>query len=229
MRLLARLRARFELTPDLLDVAGRAFPFLRVTDPRKVLDQVIEVESRGNPARMPYWAELWESAIAIGEWLMRNAQPLDRPLRVLDLGCGMGFAGMVAAAVGHRVMLVDIETDALLFAAYNTWSWRRRVRVRRLDWQTDTLAEQFDLILGADVLYERNQRDHLEPFWRRHLTPTGRVLLGEPGRQTGDEFPDWIRARGWTLQITTYRVEPAGKTVRLFLLNRSDAAGPEKR
>ncbi|HMB95930.1 MAG TPA: methyltransferase, partial [Tepidisphaeraceae bacterium] len=75
----------------------------------------------------------------------------------LDLGCGMGFAGMAAAAMGANVTLADIENDALLFARFNTLTWKNRVRTRQLNWQADRLDEQFDLILGADVLYDRSQ------------------------------------------------------------------------
>lgn len=220
LRLLARLRARYELLEDHVVVADHRFDFTRVTDPKVVLDRVIEAEGRGEPARMPYWAELWESAQAVGEWILADAAARGGGRAVLDLGCGMGFAGMVAAAAGHRVLLADLEPDALLFAELNAWPWRRQVRVRRLNWQSDRLDEKFDLILGADVLYERGQREHLEPFWRQHLAAAGRVVLGEPGRQTGDEFPDWIRSRGWTLESSTRRVEAAGKTIRLFVLSR---------
>ena len=61
-------------------------------------------------------------------------------------------------------------------------------------------GEQFDLILGSDILYERKQWEYLEPFWRAHLSHGGAVLLGEPGRQTGELFLPWIAARGWAME-----------------------------
>ena len=118
------------------------------------------------------------------------------PLRVLDLGCGMGFTGMMAALLGHAVLFADLEPPALLFARLNAIRWSTRIRTRQLNWQTARLDETFDLILGADILYERNQWEFLEPFWRAHLSPAGSILLGEPGRQTGDDFPTWIAVRG---------------------------------
>ena len=171
---------------------------------------------------LPYWAELWDSAMGIGQFLVREYGPErgtgNPPLSVLDLGCGMGFAGTVAAACGHRVLFADLESPALLFARLNSLTWRQRVRTRQLNWRTDRLDERFDLILGADILYERKQWDHLEPFWRAHLAPGGSVLLGEPGRMTGDLFGDWITTRGWTLVRHEEPVATRMRPIRLFEL-----------
>ena len=77
--------------------------------------------------------------------------------QVLDLGCGMGLAGTVAAALGAHVLFADLEPPALLFAALNSLPWRDRIRTRRTNWRTDDLGQQFPLILGADILYEKQQ------------------------------------------------------------------------
>jgi predicted nicotinamide N-methyase len=137
---------------------------------------------------------------------------------VLDLGCGMGLSGTVAAALGAQVLFADLERPALLFAQLNSLPWSSRVRTRRVDWRSDRLGERFELILGADILYERKQWDHLEPFWRAHLAPRGQILLGEPGRPTGEAFPDWIRARGWSLDTHEQPVPTRQRPIRLFLL-----------
>src|SRR5690606_30155029 len=107
-----------------------------------------------------------------------------------------------------------------LFARLNSNPYHNRIRTRRLNWQTDSLGERFDLILGADILYERKQWDFLEPFWRNHLAPGGAVLLGEPGRQTGDLFIDWITPRDWRLTRHEQPVETREKPIRLLELRR---------
>ena len=193
-------------------------------------DRVSGTRADGDQLHLPYWAELWDSALGIGRHLVRRPVVLSASgvgggeqrrhnATLLDLGCGMGFAGTVAAAVGWRVTFADLEPPALLFARLNSLPWAGRVdAVRRLNWQTDRLGRRFDLIVGADILYERKQWDFLEPFWRAHLAPGGSVLLGEPGRQTGDLFGDWILARGWRLIRHEEPVPTRPRPIRLFEL-----------
>src|SRR5207247_1894452 len=89
-----------------------------------------------NELHLPYWAELWDSGLGLAQFLVTNTDKLTRwqgdkvkqassqlvtlspshPVKILDIGCGMGLAGMAAAAMGAKVLLADLETHALLFA-----------------------------------------------------------------------------------------------------------------
>lgn len=268
-QLLRRIGARFDVVTETLRVGPLALPFTRIVDPDRVLDDVAAEEDRlekvsgrrtaGEYLRLPYWAEMWDSAMGVAQLLvspknedggrriedgedaaittsssiLHSRSPfssarstiLDAPSslassNVLDLGCGMGLTGTVAAALGARVLFADLETPPLLFAQLNSLPWADRVRTRQLDWRTDRLGERFDLIIGSDVLYERKQWEHLEPFWRAHLAPGGSVLLGEPGRPTGKAFPEWITSRGWRLRHQTQSVATQPDPIQIFLLLR---------
>jgi predicted nicotinamide N-methyase len=227
--LLARIHRQFETFVDEIDVGPYRFNFTRVKDPNLVLDQVaakadlndrlLGKRQSGDVLGLPYWAEIWDSSYGVGQYLtqiLSNAR--DRCIDVLDLGCGMGFTGMVAAAMGARVTLADLEPPALLFARLNAIQFSADVQTRRLNWRTDRFDERFDLIIGADILYEKTQWDHLEPFWRAHLKPEGTVLLGEPGRQTGDLFLPWIKPRHWQLERFEEPVITRAKPIRLLRL-----------
>jgi predicted nicotinamide N-methyase len=232
-QLLGRIHRQHYLTRQrTLRIAGLELHFVQIEDPDRVLDRVAEEEdlreklsgrrSDGDPLHLPYWAELWDSATGIGQYLIRSFGRSITNRQVLDLGCGMGLAGAVAARLGMRVLFADLEPPALLFAALNSLPDAGRVRTRRLNWQTDRLDQTFDLILGADILYERKQWDFLEPFWRAHLAPGGTLLLGEPGRQTGDLFAQWITPRGWTLTRHDEPVETRPVPIRLFELRLTE-------
>jgi predicted nicotinamide N-methyase len=229
-RLLHRIRLlKYQTVEKTLQIDSLQIRFLKIANPDVVLDRVAEeqdklerlrgVRTDGDQLRLPYWAELWDSAAAIGQFLVRSrSMP---PLSILDLGCGMGLAGTVAARLGHRVLFADLEPPALLFARINSLPDAERVRTRRTNWRTDHLGERFDLIIGADILYERTQWEFLEPFWREHLAADGTVLLGEPGRQTGDLFPEWIRTRGWLLREFKEVVSTRPTPIRVFELIRA--------
>lgn len=224
-RLLSRIRRRFAIITERVKVDALSLDFTRIEDPNRVLDEVAAEEDRLEKVRgrrvpedqlhLPYWAELWDSALGVGQFLVKSPAA---PSSVLDLGCGMGLAGTVAAAVGHRVLFADLEAPALLFARLNTLRWRERVSARRVDWRKDRLGERFDLILGADILYERKQWDYLEPFWREHLAVNGSVLLGEPGRKSGELFVEWIVTKGWKLTEFAEPVVTRTRPIRLLRL-----------
>ena len=251
-RLLARIGRRYATTTQTLEVGPLRLPFTRIADPDRVLDEVAEEADRrerltgqreADPLHLPYWAELWDSAMGVGQWLVkgwsdgvvewlgeRNPAPSSPPPLhhsttprlpppVLDLGCGMGLSGTVAAALGAKVLFADLEPPALLFARLNSLPFDvrgRRVRTRQLNWQTDRLGETFGLIVGTDILYERKQWEFLEPFWRAHLSRGGSVLLGEPGRPTGDAFGEWIGGRGWVLEQFEQPVTTRPRPIRIF-------------
>jgi predicted nicotinamide N-methyase len=236
-RLLARIHRRFQTVTEEVRLRDRlTLVFTRIADPNRVLDQVAEQEDLrdrlegkrrpGDELHLPYWAELWDSALGIIDHLsdpasspILNPDPRAlNPLSVLDLGCGMGLTGAVAAALGARVTFADLEPDALLFARLNAIDYQDRVRTRRLNWRKDRIPERFDLIMGADILYDRHQWSHLEPFWRGHLRGGGQILLGEPGRQTGDLFLDWIRPHPWSLEQLNVPVPTRATPIRLLLL-----------
>ncbi len=224
--LLWRIHRRFPTVTAVVRFGEHEFPFTRVADPDRVLDEVAEEEDRRerlggarmeDPLHLPYWAELWDSAGGIGQYLAQDWQSL-AGRNVLDLGCGQGLAGCAAAAMGANVLFADLEAPALLFAELNSLPFSPHVRMRRLNWQTDRLSETFDLIIGADILYERKQWEFLEPFWRAHLKKGGHVLLGEPGRQTGDLFIEWIGLRGWRMERLEEKVPTRQTPIRIFRL-----------
>jgi predicted nicotinamide N-methyase len=225
LALLNRIHQRFQTITEQLTLGEVTLKFTRIADPNRVLDEVADAEDRRekrtgvrleDPLHLPYWAELWDSARAIALRLQKIQ--LTAELNVLDLGCGMGLAGCVAAAMGARVTFADLETPALLFARLNSLPFEDRAKVRQLDWRRDQLDNRFDVILGADILYEKKQWDFLEPFWRKHLADNGTILLGEPGRQTGELFIPWILSRGWKLTESPQLVPGFPKPIRIFQL-----------
>jgi len=225
--LLHRIHRKFQTTTQILRFGALEFSFTRITNPDRVLDDVILEEDRlekvsglrvSDPPHLPYWAELWDSSIALASVLCR--MELSDCASVLDLGCGMGLAGTAAAAGGGRVLLADLEPPALLLARYNTLPFAPRVRSRCLNWQTDRLPEQFDLIVGADIVYEKSQWPFLDAFWKAHLSSNGHLLLAEPNRPSGDVFIGWIAGQGWRVTPAEELIAGKSKPIRVMELRR---------
>lgn len=223
-RLEARIRRQYETVCEAYRFDGLTVQLTRVIEPDQMLERMErEAASSGSatPRWQPYWAELWGCSLAVGNLLMRHDL---HGVCLLDLGCGLGLTGTVAAARGAQVTMVDAAPPALLFARLNSWPYRDRVQVRRLDWRRDRLGQRFPWIVGADILYDREDWPFLEAFWRAHLAPGGVVLLGEGGRSTGGEFPTWISTRGWQLDRSEVTLPRQPRPIRLFQLRANQTA-----
>ncbi len=184
-RLLARIQRKYRTITEDLDIGGLKIRFTRVAEPDRVLDEIVAEEDRrersqrrsiAGPADACLIGRSYGSA-AMGIAATVAGMPLTQLTRVLHLDAGWdcrrgGKSG------GAQLMLADLETPALLFAKLNSLRLSDRVRVRQLNWQIDRLGERFDLILGADILYERKQWEFLNEFLEKASGRGGSILLG---------------------------------------------------
>jgi predicted nicotinamide N-methyase len=140
---------------------------------------------------LPYWAELWPSGVA----LARAVAALDlRGRRVLELGCGLGLPSLAAAAGGADVLATDWAADAVELLRTNADRNGLALRVERVRWDEPTpllAGAPWDLVLGADLLYESRNADQLADLLPRL---GGEVLLAEPGRPHARAFLERMRA-----------------------------------
>ena len=159
---------------------------LRPAAPEALIDE----EAFARDEFLPYWAELWPAARALAE-----ALPEVRGMRVAELGCGLGLPSLVAAARGAHVTATDWAEDAIELlranAARNGLELDAEVRDWREPWE-----ERFDLVLAADVLYERR---NVEPLLLRLRELAPRALVGLAGRPYEAEF---LRSAGESVEIS---------------------------
>lgn len=220
-KLLRRIERRFAVVRQQVALHGEMFEYIEVADEEQVLKLIDESCDDDRPSLQPYWAHAWESSIGLCETLARETLVHKD---VLDLGCGLGLVGAFAASRGARVLMADAVPPAMLFARYNSWQWRDRCQVRTIDWCTDRLPRQFDLIAGADIVYDKSDWQALVEFWSFHLKPEGRVVLAEPKRQSGKEFKEWLADKDWQIQESIVAVTAEDFPVRLFNLSLRTAA-----
>jgi predicted nicotinamide N-methyase len=136
---------------------------------------------------LPYWVDVWPAAIALARFL--RSRPGLAGKRALDLGCGVGLAGIAAGVHGAVVTFADRDPDALEFARFNAeLNGLAAATTVRLDWMRQAAPGTFDLLLLADVAYEKAHFDPLLRHLRGCLAPGGEALLADPYRSVAGEF-----------------------------------------
>jgi predicted nicotinamide N-methyase len=144
----------------------------------------------------PYWSVLWRSGVA----LAGEVDGADlRGRRVVELGCGLAVPSIAAARAGATALATDACAEALELAERNARANGVRMETAAIDWtRPDELVRRapFDLVLAADILYERAAVAPLLALLPR-LAPE--ALLAEPGRPAADAFLEQAHRR-WEVE-----------------------------
>lgn len=111
-----------------------------------------------------YWVFCWASGQVLARYLFDNPDTVAGKT-VLDFGSGSGVVAIAAARVGaERVIACDCDPIAQLAISRN--AQRNGVELELID-SLDAAIPALDLILVADVLYDRENLPLLDKFLDR--------------------------------------------------------------
>jgi predicted nicotinamide N-methyase len=192
-------------------VGGDVVALWQVDDLERYVDRhaLLAVE---DPAEPPYWAHLWS-----GARVLAGAVPV-RPGRTIELGCGLGLPALTAARRGGRVTFVDRARAPLAFVRASALaSGLEPVDVVAADFAAGGIAGRFDLVLLAEVLYDRAAFPAIARAVADHLADRGLALLADGARIDTRAFYPELTALGLEVETTTHRAEADGVTEAIVL------------
>lgn len=200
---------RYDTTETYVDIQGHRLSVTRIADLEALVDHIDPI-TFAEDERIPYWAELWPSSVALANYVCQHLSLQGQ--RVLELGCGLGLVGLAAAQQGGRVLCTDYEADALDFARHNArQNAYASMRFRLVDWRSPAnLRRRYDCILAADVIYEARNFAPLIALLHRFLARHGMAIFAEPGRVNAVPFFALLRQYGFTYHKTLYALEWEG-------------------
>jgi predicted nicotinamide N-methyase len=169
-----------ELVEERVVLATRTLVLAR---PPSADDLLVE-EAFEREELLPYWAELWPSGLELARVVAARCPQG----RIVELGCGLGLPSIVAALAGADVLAVDWSEEALAATRRNARLNGARLETLRADWHepSELLAPApFDVVLAADVLYER--RD-VGPLLELLPLLAPEVLIADPARPAAASF-----------------------------------------
>ncbi len=182
-------------------ISDRKFRFIEVEDIDPILEDLVKrgpEDEAVKDERFPYWAEIWPAAIGLSNFVIKS-EAIGEKSHVIELGCGLGLVGMIAAMKGATVLITDYQPDALRFSEMN---WLLNLGMspnsKIMDWRNPDLDVQFDIILASDVVYEKRFFDPLIESFRRLLKPGGHIFLSEPKRDMARRFFKLLQTEGFT-------------------------------
>ena len=189
-----------------MPLRGAALHVLRPRDAEALLDD----HAFEHEEYLPYWAELWPSGLALAK---RVAVRALHGARTLELGCGLGLPSLAAAIAGGRVTATDWSAHAVELLEGNAARNGIPLDVERADWaQPEALLARapWDLVLGADLLYERRNVAPLLELLPPLLGPRGELWLADPGRAPAADFLAGLErlAEEADGPVTVYRLRP---------------------
>jgi predicted nicotinamide N-methyase len=194
--------------------SGKALRLLRVTNTDELYAELIakgEGHEDVKDERIPYWADLWPSALALAEEVFEN-KAICPGCQVLEIGCGLGLPGIAAGLKGAAVTLSDYVPEPLDFASTN-WSLNLASDplIKVLDWRHPEPGIRCDVLLASDVAYEKRTFAFLPGAFRTLLKPGGVVLLTEPNRLLASDFFRDLPAEGFQVAVKTRKVKLNGR------------------
>jgi len=186
-------------TQDVAVAAGADLHVRSLLDRQQYYDPQGEAEAAGiSPACWPLFGQVWPSAQKLAD-LMQGYDIAGR--RVLEIGCGLALAslvihrrdGDVTASDCHPLtelfLRANVQLNAMHDLKYCIGNWGR----------VNPALGEFDLIIGSDVLYERDQPQVLAAFIALHAAPTAEVLIIDPNRGNRSAFHRHMAGLGFVM------------------------------
>ncbi len=192
-------------------IAGvRDLTICSLLDRQQYADPLGEAERRGiSSASWPHFGLLWPS----GAWLAARLarRPVTPGERILEIGCGLALASLVGHRRGADVtasdchplaehfLLENLRLNHLPPMTYRHGQWGSPgMPPRGGDAGTGHVVEGcYDLIIGSDLLYERDADGALAAFIGAHAAPAAEIWIIDPDRGNRPAFHRAMDGRGF--------------------------------
>ncbi len=162
----------------------------------------------------PYWAALWPGARMLSQAIL--AESWTAGTSALEIGCGLGLAGIVALSAGLRVTFSDYDPPALLFAAHNArLNGFTDFETLCVDWRSPPDGLHASVLLASDLVYELRNIEPLVAFIKRFLKPGGICLMADQDRLPSPAMRQALEDSCLTFTVRNVRVgEPGERRVK---------------
>jgi predicted nicotinamide N-methyase len=164
-------------------------------------------------ATWPLFGLLWPSGQHMAERMALRPVTAER---ILEIGCGLGLSSLIAHRRGAKVTASDCHPLTHAFLDENTRLNGLPPMVYRHGlWGTAAVREDglpvltsahdegvsglFDLIVGSDILYERDEEGTLASFIDAHAAAASEIWVVDPNRGNRTAFHKHMARMGFSM------------------------------
>ena len=160
-------------------------------------------------AAWPLFGMLWPSGVQLAIKIAKK--PVNPEQRILEIGCGLAIASLVAHRLGGNVTASDrhpmanhflnknLLNNELSEMTYKYGQWGRGEPVSLEDTGAPILSQRYDLIIGSDLLYEPSSPAQVAAFIHDHAAAKSEVWVMDPNRGYRNRFSRSMAEYGFSL------------------------------
>jgi len=229
----------YEVKHERIEIAGADDLLIRsLLDRNQFSDPLGDALRVGiSSAAWPLFGLVWPSGLRLA------ARMALRPVtaeRILEIGCGLALASLVSHRRGADMTASDCHPQAAKFLLENVrLNDLSPLKYRHGHWSAEDapptqgeasavalVAGQFELIVGSDLLYERDDSGALPAFIDRHAGPDAEVWIVDPDRGNRAAFNRQMAALGFAMREERLDTPAAGDVAaykgRLLIYRRGE-------
>lgn len=172
----------YQVKYETITVGGTDFRIRSLLDLQQYSDPLGEAERAGiSPAGWPLFGHVWPSARVLAQ-AMHSMDLTGK--RILEIGAGLALASLVIHRRAGDTTVSDWHPLSQAFLHENlSLNQLGPVKFQRGTWAgKNPELGQFDLIIGSDILYERQQPRQLATFIDRHAATAAQIIIVDPER-----------------------------------------------
>lgn len=160
-------------------------------------------------ASWPLFGMLWPSGLQLAKKIIKR--PVQPDQKILEIGCGLGLASLMARRLGANVTASDRHPLARAFLSKNAarnlvpeisyrhgqWGWDQGISIK--DTGAPLISERYDLVIGSDLLYDPSSPNQVAEFIHQVAEANAEVWVMDPNRGYRNRFSRAMSDYGFSL------------------------------
>ncbi|MEB3293585.1 MAG: methyltransferase domain-containing protein [Synechococcales bacterium] len=204
----------YQVKFETIAIADRSLYIRSLKDNQQFCDPEGIAENLGiSSAMWPFFGLVWPASRVLAKLVSQMSL---QNKRILEVGCGIGLASLVAHQMGADITASDYHPMTQSFLLENS----KLNDLAPIPYQTGNWGEKnstlgkFDLIVGSDVLYEVQQADILAKFLAQHSSQDGEIMIIDPNRGNRTKFNRALENLGYSCTSHKMQAEEHGGLLR---------------